>query len=101
MPTSSRPTISRWRSPKVAVDKGFDEQLETNERCFLYMPFQHSENLADQNRPVLLFTELGDDNFLSFAKNTSRHYRALRPLPAPQRHSGPGAASGRVLRRAM
>src|SRR5215208_2771760 len=38
-----------------AVDKGFDEQLERKERQFLYMPFQHSENLADQNRGVLLF----------------------------------------------
>jgi len=51
-----------------AVDKGFDEQLERKERQFLYMPFQHSENLADQNRGVLLFTELGEDEQLGYAK---------------------------------
>ena len=51
-----------------AVDRGFDEQLEPNERAFLYMPFQHSEDLADQNRGVLLFTELGDDEQLRYAK---------------------------------
>ena len=45
---------------KAAVDKELDEQLEPQERGFLYMPFQHSENLADQKRSVLLFTELGD-----------------------------------------
>ena len=52
----------------AAVDKGFDEQLETDERAFLYMPFQHSENLADQKRALLLFTELGDGRYLPFAQ---------------------------------
>lgn len=53
---------------KAAVDKGFAEELERHERSFLYMPFQHSENLADQNRGVLLFTEIGDDKQIGFAK---------------------------------
>jgi uncharacterized protein (DUF924 family) len=53
---------------KGAVDKGFDEELQPKERGFLYMPFQHSENLADQNRSLLLFTELGDDEQLGYAK---------------------------------
>ena len=53
---------------KAAVDKGFDEELAPQERGFLYMPFQHSENLADQNRGVLLFTELSDDEQLGYAK---------------------------------
>ena len=53
---------------KGAIDKGFDEQLERQERSFLYMPFQHSENLADQNRSLLLFTALDDDYHLGFAK---------------------------------
>jgi len=52
----------------AAVDKGFDRELQRQERGFLYMPFQHSENLADQNRGVLLFTELGDDEQLGYAK---------------------------------
>jgi uncharacterized protein (DUF924 family) len=53
---------------KAAVDKRFDEELERQERGFLYMPFQHSEHLADQNRSLLLFTELGDDYQLDYAK---------------------------------
>jgi uncharacterized protein (DUF924 family) len=53
---------------KGAVDKDFDDQLQPHERGFLYMPFEHSENLADQNRGVLLFTELGDAKQLDYAK---------------------------------
>ena len=53
---------------KGAVDKGYDEQLQPQERGFLYMPFQHSEDLADQNRSLLLFTELGDAEQLGYAK---------------------------------
>jgi uncharacterized protein (DUF924 family) len=53
---------------KAAVDKGFDEALEPDERAFLYMPFQHSEHLADQNRSMLLFTDLGDADQLGYAR---------------------------------
>jgi len=59
---------------KVAVDKEFDEHLQPQERGFLYMPFQHSESLADQNRSVLLFTGLGDDYQLGFAK---KHHEVI------------------------
>ena len=51
-----------------AVDKGFDDQLEPRERGFLYMPFEHSERMEDQDRALLLFTALGDENMLHFAK---------------------------------
>ena len=53
---------------KQAVELGFDDQLQTEERGFLYMPFMHSEALADQKRSVQLFTALGDDNQLGFAR---------------------------------
>lgn len=53
---------------KSAVDKDFDKELDRKERGFLYMPFQHTENLADQKRSVLLFTELGDEEQLGSAK---------------------------------
>jgi uncharacterized protein (DUF924 family) len=51
-----------------AIDKRFDKQLAAAERKFLYMPFQHSENLDDQNRAVLLFSEIGDDEQIGYAK---------------------------------
>jgi uncharacterized protein (DUF924 family) len=53
---------------REAVRLGFDDQLAKDERTFLYMPFQHSENLDDQNRAVQLFTALGDDYLLGYAK---------------------------------
>lgn len=53
---------------KAAVDRGFDEELEPKERGFLYMPFQHSEKLDDQQRSLLLFTALGDAEQLRYAK---------------------------------
>jgi uncharacterized protein (DUF924 family) len=53
---------------REAVDRGLDEELQPWERGFLYMPFQHSENLDDQNRSLLLFTRLGDDYQLGYAK---------------------------------
>jgi len=54
---------------KGAVERGFDDELAPDERKFLYMPFQHSENLEDQNRAVLLFTALGDEHQLGYAKH--------------------------------
>ena len=53
---------------REAVHRGFDDQLNRDERSFLYMPLEHSENFADQNRSVQLFTALGDDYLLGFAK---------------------------------
>ena len=32
------------------------------------MPFEHSENLKDQNRAVLLFSEIGDEEQIRYAK---------------------------------
>ena len=52
---------------KGAVDRGLDEAMSPAERGFLYMPFQHSEELADQQRSVALFTALGDAEQLRFA----------------------------------
>ena len=84
---------------KAAVDRDFDNELERDERCFLYMPFQHSENLADQNRGVLLFSELGDDNLLGFAKKHRDIIERFGRFPHRNAMSRPGAASRRNRRR--
>ena len=52
----------------AAVDRGFDDEMTTDERAFLYTPFQHSEDLKDQRRSVLLFTSLGDQRYLMYAR---------------------------------
>ena len=53
---------------KAAIDKSFDEELTCDERKFLYMPLQHSENLADQDRALLLFTAAGDEEQVAYSK---------------------------------
>lgn len=41
-----------------AIASGFDRQRRPVERLFLYLPFEHSEDLADQHRAVALFESL-------------------------------------------
>jgi uncharacterized protein (DUF924 family) len=53
---------------KAAIEREYDEALNSSERPFLYMPFQHSEDLDDQQRSVALFTALGEPEQLRYAK---------------------------------
>ena len=46
---------------RAAVARGIDQLLGPVERMFVYLPFEHSENLADQDESVRLFEALGDD----------------------------------------
>jgi uncharacterized protein (DUF924 family) len=52
---------------KDAADRGLDKALEQLHKQFLYMPFMHSENRADQARSLELFTALGHAEALDFA----------------------------------
>ena len=38
-----------------AIDQGLDRKVPPIHRMFFYLPFEHSENLADQRRSVALF----------------------------------------------
>lgn len=51
---------------KHALSKGFDQVLSPVKRRFLYLPFEHSENLADQRRCVELFEKMKDDDPLGY-----------------------------------
>jgi uncharacterized protein (DUF924 family) len=53
---------------KETIELGLDEELSKDERVFLYVPFQHSEDAADQARSVALFETLADADTLDFAK---------------------------------
>ena len=50
-----------------AIAAGFDAQVEPALRMFLYLPFEHAEAIADQDRAVALFTALGDHDLLGYA----------------------------------
>jgi uncharacterized protein (DUF924 family) len=50
-----------------ALIKGFDGQVSPDMRGFFYLPFQHSENLADQERGEALYRAAGDADGLKWA----------------------------------
>jgi uncharacterized protein (DUF924 family) len=70
---------------KAGLDSGFDKKLRAIQRVFFYLPFEHSESLADQDDAVALFEQLASeasaahqtmfDNFLNFAL---RHRDVIR-----------------------
>jgi uncharacterized protein (DUF924 family) len=46
---------------KHAVARGYDRDLLDVEKQFVYLPFEHSESLADQERACELMKPLGDE----------------------------------------
>lgn len=74
-----------------AIEAGFDAQVEPALRFFLYLPFEHSEAMADQDRAIGLFTALGDANLLGYA-NAHREVIA-RFGRFPHRNAALGRAS--------
>ena len=46
----------------LALDGGFDRELSIPGRLLLYHPFEHSEDLQDQQRSVELFSALAADS---------------------------------------
>ena len=56
-----------------AIERGFDQQLKDIQKVFLYMPFMHSEELADQDRALELMAQAGLDDNLRWA----RHHREI------------------------
>jgi uncharacterized protein (DUF924 family) len=50
-----------------AIAYGFDQQLPPEQRQFLYLPFMHSEALADQERSVRLYEQPGLEDNLRYA----------------------------------
>lgn len=46
---------------RLALERGFDQNMDESQKLFLYLPFMHSESLADQERSVELFQNAGMD----------------------------------------
>lgn len=49
------------------VEAGFDREVDASLRVFCYLPFEHSEDLADQERCIELSRGLDDPGFLKYA----------------------------------
>jgi uncharacterized protein (DUF924 family) len=52
-----------------AIDRGLDQSLAGVQKAFLYLPYMHSESLADQDRSVALFEAAGLQDNLHWAKH--------------------------------
>ena len=59
---------------EYAIERGFERELDPYGRWFLYMPFEHSESLAMQDRSLALFTALASETGVD------------SPLPWAERH---------------
>ena len=81
---------------RLAVERGWDENLAAVERVFVYLPFEHSEALADQERSLALFAALaagspGNGGFLDYAQ---RHHEVIARFGRfPHRNSALGRPS--------
>ena len=50
-----------------ALKRGYDQDVAEIMRGFFFLPFTHSEDLADQQRGVALYREAGDEDGLKWA----------------------------------
>jgi uncharacterized protein (DUF924 family) len=52
---------------RAAVEQGFDRQVDPALRNFFYLPFEHSEDIADQDFGLALSAEAGVEDDLKWA----------------------------------
>jgi uncharacterized protein (DUF924 family) len=64
-----------------ALARGFDRQFGFPERQFFYLPFMHSESLADQERCVTLYREAGNADGLKWAEHHAGIVRRFGRFP--------------------
>jgi uncharacterized protein (DUF924 family) len=61
-----------------AITQGFDQELPTFQRWFVYMPFEHSENIEHQYQSIDLFKKLSDQENLSEPLDyANRHFKVI------------------------
>jgi uncharacterized protein (DUF924 family) len=51
-----------------ALARGFDQKMPLSDRRFFYLPFEHSEAIADQERACTLCAATGDADLLKWAQ---------------------------------
>ena len=93
----SRPMRLRAGVAERAIARGFDQKVPASERLFFYLPFEHSESLADQERAVALIGTLGNPDLTRWAE---LHADVIRRFGRfPHRNSALGRASTREEQR--
>ena len=64
-----------------AIAHGFDRIVAESERQFFYLPFMHSEVLADQERCLALSRQYQDGEFAKYAENHADIIRRYGRFP--------------------
>jgi uncharacterized protein (DUF924 family) len=64
-----------------AVEAGVDRRTGDDLRGFLYMPFMHSEKLADQEHCIALFESIGQPDSAKWAKHHADIIRKFGRFP--------------------
>jgi uncharacterized protein (DUF924 family) len=64
----------------LAVNRGFDQRVALDRRSFFYLPFEHSEDMADQRRSVALFQRWAE------AHDGAARDKALHQMEYVHRH---------------
>jgi uncharacterized protein (DUF924 family) len=64
-----------------ALIRSFDRSIHGPERRFFYLPFMHSECLADQERSLVLARAYGDDDFFGHAQQHADIIRRFGRFP--------------------
>jgi len=59
----------------LALDLAYDASFGLRQKIFTYLPFEHSENLKDQERAFSLFMKLDDDDA---KKSALGHFDAIK-----------------------
>lgn len=63
---------------RQAIAQNFDQYLLVVQKLFLYLPFEHSENLEDQRRSLELFSRLKDQpDAQSYIDYAQRHFEVI------------------------
>jgi uncharacterized protein (DUF924 family) len=73
------------------LDRGYDKQVDPQMRSFFYLPFMHSEDVADQEHCLALYRALGSEDGIKYAEI---HLDAIRRFGRfPHRNEILGRAS--------
>jgi uncharacterized protein (DUF924 family) len=83
------------QAARTMVERKFDALLRPVERVFVYLPFEHAEDLASQQRAVELFSTVeGGVLDGSYAEYARRHYEVIARFGRfPHRNAILGRAS--------
>jgi uncharacterized protein (DUF924 family) len=76
-----------------AIDRGADARLPKDLLSFLYMPFMHSEELADQARCIALFEKTGHAENTKYAHHHADIVRRFGRFPHRNRVLGRSATA--------